>query len=60
VCKKVGWEYASVENNAILSEIIKKPVKKIAVLGSVKTLRAGEEIGILRVGKEFWAFPLNS
>ena len=57
-CKKVGWEYASVENNEILSKNVNKAIRKIAILGSRKLIQAGEEIGIIQVGKEFWAFPL--
>ena len=59
-CKKVHWEYASVENNEILSKKAGKSMKKIAVLGSVKSINVGDEIGILKTGKEFWIFPLNS
>ena len=58
-CKKVGWEYASVENNEILSKKVRKPIKKVAILGSAKSLQAGDDIGILHAGKEFWAFPLS-
>jgi hypothetical protein len=58
-CKKVGWEYASVENNGILSKNVNNPIKKIQILGSTKSIQAGEEIGILQTSKEFWAFPLN-
>jgi len=58
-CKKVGWEYASVENNEILSKNVKKTIKKIEIIGSTKSIQAGEEIGILQEGKKFWAFPLN-
>ena len=58
-CKKVGVEYATVENNEILSKNVKKNVKKVAILGSAKSLKAGGEIGILHAGKEFWAFPLK-
>lgn len=58
-CKKVGWEYASVDNNEILSKKVNKPIKKVAILGSTKAIQAGEQIGILHAGKEFWAFPLS-
>ena len=58
-CKKVGWEYASVENNDTLSKKVKKVLKKIEILGSTKSIKAGEEVGIFQAGKEFWVFPLN-
>jgi len=58
-CKKVRGEYASVENNEILSKKIKKPIKRIAILGSAKSMKTGDDIGILYAGKEFWAFPFN-
>jgi hypothetical protein len=58
-CKKVGWEYATVDNNEILSKKVNKPIKKVAILGSVKAMQVGEQIGILHDGKEFWAFPLS-
>jgi len=58
-CKKVGWEYASVNNNELLSKKVTKDIKKVAILGSPKALRAGDEIGILHAGKEFWAFNLS-
>jgi len=58
-CKKVGWEYASVENNEILSKKVKRNIKKVAILGSAKSMQAGDDIGIIYAGKEFWAFPLN-
>jgi len=58
-CKKVGWGYASVENNEILSKKVNKPIKKIEILSSAKSIKASDEMGILQTGKEFWAFPLN-
>jgi len=58
-CKKVGWEHAFVENNDILSKNPKKAIKKLVILGSAKSLKTGEEIGVLQVGKEFMAFSLQ-
>ena len=58
-CKKVGWENASVDNNEVLSKKVKKPMKKIDILGSNKSMKAGDEIGILLVNKTFWVFPLS-
>jgi len=43
----------------MLSKKVNKPIKRVAILGSAKSMQAGEEIGILHAGKEFWAFPLN-
>jgi len=59
VCKKIGWEYASIDNNEILSKNVTKATKKVAIFGTRKSMQAGDEIGILKVGKEFRAFPLN-
>jgi len=58
-CKKVGWEYASVKNNDILSKNPNKDLAKVRILGSRKSIQAGEEIGILHVSKMFSAFSLN-
>ena len=59
-CKKVNmFGYAYVENNEILSKKLAKPFKRIEIIGTVKSIRAGDNIGILQTGKEFWAFPLN-
>ena len=58
-CKRVRGEYAVVENNEILSKKVKKTTKRVAILGSAKSIQAGADIGILYAGKEFWAFPLN-
>ena len=58
-CKKVGWEFASVKNNDVLSKKVTKEIKKVAILGSTKAIKAGDEIGIIQAGKEFWAFPLS-
>ena len=51
--------YASIENNEILSKKQNKPLKMIEVLGSTKLIKAYEEIGIIKLGKEFWAFSLS-
>lgn len=59
VCKKVGWEYATVDNNEVLSKNVKKPTKKVGILGSKKGMNAGDEIGIIKVSKGFWAFPIK-
>ena len=59
VCRKVGWEYASVDNNEVLSKRVKRSTKRVVILGSRKSMQAGDEIGILKAGKEFMAFPLN-
>ena len=59
-CKKVGLlGSASVENNEILSKKVKKPIKGVEIIGSAKLIKAGDEIGILQTGKEFWAFSLT-
>ena len=57
-CKKVGWQYISVENNEILSKNLNKKIKKIEILDSRKLMQAGENVGIIQMGKVFWAFPL--
>ena len=57
-CKKVGWEYVSVDNNDILSSNIKKPIKKLSFIGSKKELKTGEEIGIIQFDKVFYVFSL--
>ena len=57
-CKKAGWEFATVENHEILSKKVKRLTKKITILDSPKAMKAGEQIGILRVGKVFEAFSL--
>ena len=59
ICKKVGWEYATVDNNEILSKKVNKPIKKVVILGPTKSMQAGDSIGIIHARKEFWAFPLN-
>jgi len=60
MCKKVSsFGQASVENNEILSGNIKKPLKWLEVLDSAKSIKVGEEIGILQVGNDFWVFSLN-
>ena len=60
-CKKVNLlGYASIENNEILSKKQNKPLKMIEILGSTKLIKADEEIGIIQVGKEFWAFSLSA
>ena len=58
-CKGVSWGYASVDNNEMLSTNPRKPTRKIDILGSAKSIRAGDEIGILKTGKDLWAFPLD-
>ena len=59
-CKKVGvLGSASVENNEILSKKVNKPIKGIEIIGSAKSIKVGDEIGILQTGKEFWAFSLT-
>ena len=58
-CKKVGsLGHAVVENNEVLSKKVKKPLKRIELLGSTKSIQADNEIGIVQVNKDFWAFSL--
>ena len=60
LCKKVNsLGYASIENNEIISKKQNKPLKMIEILGSTKQIKADEEVGIIKVGNEVWAFPLN-
>ena len=60
MCKKVSaLGYVSVENNEIFSKKQNKPLKTVEILESAKLIKADEEIGIIQVGKEFWAFPLS-
>lgn len=58
-CRKIRGEYASVDNNEILSKKLSKPEKYIQILGSAKSIQIGTEIGILQAGKEFLAFSLQ-
>ena len=58
-CKKVNsFGYASVENNEIISKRQNKALKMVEVLGSAKLIKADEEIGIVKVDKDFWVFSL--
>ncbi|MDR2284528.1 MAG: hypothetical protein LBE37_15025 [Sphingobacterium sp.] len=59
-CKKAHTflGYTSIENNKIVSKTVKKPLKKIEILGSSKDIQVGGEVGIIQVDKTFWAFPL--
>ena len=60
-CRKMSvLGSAYVDNNEILSKTVKKAQKGLEVLGSTRSLRAGEEIGILQVDKDFWVFSLNT
>ena len=59
-CRKItAFGSARVANNEILSKTVKKPDKSIEIVGSAKLLKAGEKVGILHAGKEFFAFPLD-
>ena len=52
------FEYALVENNEILSKKVRKSLKWISILGSPKSIQIGDDVGILKVDKDFWAFSL--
>ena len=58
-CKTIKFSSVSVENNEILSKKIKKPIKWLEIVGTPKSFQAGDEIGVLRTGNDFWAFSFN-
>lgn len=60
ICKKVSSiGNLSVDNNEILSKVVRTPLKRIDFLGSHKLYQVGDKIGILQVKKTFWAFALD-
>ena len=61
--KRFFNEYAVVENNEILSKRVRKPSKWIMFIGSSKSVKAGDEIGIFKYkykSKEVFAFSLDA
>ncbi|MCL1987006.1 MAG: hypothetical protein FWG64_03420 [Firmicutes bacterium] len=61
-CEKTNklLESCYVANNEILPG--NKPLKRLdfaGTSGSLKSINVGDEIGVLRVGKDFWAFSLE-
>ena len=67
VCRKKGhWLAATiwVDNNEILSEHIKNPLKKLEAAGGddkkyFSGFEVGKEVGIIQTGKKFWVFFLE-
>ena len=60
ICSKVsGIGNLSVDNNEILSKVVRKEFKRIDFLGSHKLYQVGDKVGILQVKKTFWAFALD-
>jgi len=61
-CRKVSplFGYVWVENNEVLSKKVKKPKKRLEFIGAAKSFQVDEEIGIIRIGKDFWAFSLRA
>ena len=59
-CIQKRWiEYAVVENNEILSKKVKKPTKLVGIVGSPKFIQPGDDVGIIKFEKSFYAFALK-
>ncbi|MCL1998336.1 MAG: helix-turn-helix domain-containing protein [Turicibacter sp.] len=52
------WSNILVESGTF-SQNLSKPTKELAVLGRYKSVQVGKEVGIIKVDKQVWSFPLD-
>ena len=58
--KRMFGEYAIVENNETLSKKVRKPTKWVLIIGPVRSVQAGDEIGVFKADKALFALSLKS
>jgi len=60
-CRKLEplWSSILVENSGAFSENLTKPTKRLWVVGRYKSVRVGEEVGVVKVGKQVFAVALE-
>jgi len=59
-CVRTKLGSVLVENSEIISKKVKKPNKLIEPLEPAKSFRRNEDVGIIQIRKNFWAFTIDT